>query len=122
MRFLLDMNISPVIGEALRQDGHEVVHSRELGLAAQPDHAVLARAVADSRILITFDLDFGDIAGSVASGGSGIMLLRLRSPRLSHMLDRVRQAIATAGAPLQAGAIVLVEDARLRIRLLDASG
>jgi predicted nuclease of predicted toxin-antitoxin system len=53
MRFLLDMNISPVIGEALRQDGHEVVHSRELGLAAQPDHAVLARAVADSRILIT---------------------------------------------------------------------
>jgi len=120
MRLLLDMNISPAVAEALRADGHDVVHCRELGLEAMPDQAVLARAIADVRTLITFDLDFGDIAGSAFGGGSGILLLRLRSPRRPHILDRVRRAIAAAAGPLSKGAIVLVEDARIRVRMLDA--
>jgi predicted nuclease of predicted toxin-antitoxin system len=121
MRLLLDMNVSPAIGEALRQDGHDVVHARDLGLGERPDDAVMAQAVADRRSLITFDLDFGDIAGSAMHADrTGTLLLRLRSPRRAHMLARIRQAIATAGAVLESGAIVLVEDARLRIRQFDA--
>jgi hypothetical protein len=37
------------------------------------------------------------------------------------MLDRLQVAIATAADALENGAIVLVEDSRIRIRRLDAS-
>ena len=123
MRLLLDMNVSPAIGDALRQDGHDVVHARDLGLGEQPDQAVMARAVFDRRVLITFDLDFGDIAGSaMGADRAGTLLLRLRSARRPLMMARIQQALATTGAALESGAIVLVEDARLRIRRFDADG
>ena len=47
MRLLLDMNVSPAIGGALRQDGHDVVHARDLGLAEQPDWTVMPCAAAE---------------------------------------------------------------------------
>jgi predicted nuclease of predicted toxin-antitoxin system len=78
MRFLLDMNISPVLADALRTDGHDVVHSRELGLGRLPDRDIFGRARVDDRIVVTFDLDFGDIAGTARQGGPGLLLLRLR--------------------------------------------
>jgi predicted nuclease of predicted toxin-antitoxin system len=89
-----------------------------LGLGALPDSSVFAHAAAENRVLITFDLDFGDIAGSAAVG---VLLLRLRSPRLSRMLERVRSAVGAAETALGAGATVLVEDARLRVRLPDST-
>jgi len=115
------MNISPSIGDGLRADGHDVLHSREAGLGHLPDREIFARAAADHRVLISFDLDFGDIAASANIEGTGVLLLRLRSPQRLHMLDRLRIAIATAEAALAKGAIVLVEDARIRIRRRDAS-
>src|SRR5258708_31396793 len=122
MRFLLDINVSPAIGEALRADGHDAVHVREIGLGDLPDREVFAHAAADNRVLVSFDLDFGDIAGSARAGTPGVLLLRLRSPQRPHMLDRLRIAIAATSLPLGEGAIVLVEDARIRIRRLEESG
>ncbi len=116
MRFLLDMNLSPAMADWLRQEGHDAVHARDIGLATLPDRDLFARAVAEERILITFDLDFGDIAGAAGGAGPGVLLLRLRSPRQAHMRQRVQTAISLAAEALVAGAVVLVEDARIRIR------
>ena len=121
MRLLLDMNLSPAMADWLRALSHDVLHARELGASDMPDREIFARARADRRILVTFDLDFGDIAGAAAAGGppTGVVILRLRSPRQSHMRERVRAALESAGAALIAGAVVLVEDARIRTRLLE---
>jgi len=40
----------------------------------------------------------------------------LRSVRMAHMQQRIAAALAEADWALQASAIVLVEDARIRIR------
>ena len=61
MRFLLDMNLPPAMAGWLRAEGHDAVHVREIGLAGVPDHQVFARAAEDGRIVVTFDLDFGEI-------------------------------------------------------------
>jgi predicted nuclease of predicted toxin-antitoxin system len=116
MRFLLDMNLPPAMAEWLQSEGHDAVHVRDLGFAHLPDHDVFTRAAKDGRIVVTFDLDFGEIVGLAGAAGSGVVLLRLRLARQNHLRGRLRAAIAEAGAALESGAIVLVEDARIRIR------
>ncbi len=114
MRLLLDMNMSPKVAERLRAEGHDAVHLRDLSLGHLPDHDVFAYANADQRIVVTFDLDFGEIVSLGA--GTGVVLLRLRSVRTQHVQRRVSVALAEAAAALHAGAVVLVEDTRIRVR------
>jgi predicted nuclease of predicted toxin-antitoxin system len=114
MRLLLDMNMSPKVAERLRTEGHDAVHLRELGLGRSPDRDVFAHATTDRRIVVTFDLDFGEIVGLGA--GTGVILLRLRSVRTAHVQQRVSVALTLAAEALHAGAVVLVEDARIRVR------
>jgi predicted nuclease of predicted toxin-antitoxin system len=118
MRFFLDMNISPRIADRLRREGHDAIHAMDAGYGDLPDQDVFERASGDGRIVISNDLDFGDVARSSGISGCGVVLLRLRSVRSSHLWDRLQFAIAEAGDALEAGAIVLVEDARLRVRRL----
>ena len=61
MRFLADAGISPTTVEFLRQLAHEAVHVGTLGLQRAPDAQIVGRARSDGCIIITFDLDFGDI-------------------------------------------------------------
>ena len=116
MRFLLDMNLSPAMADWLRGEGHDAVHARDIGFSALPDRDLFAHAVTEDRILITFDLDFGDIVGAAGGAGLGVLLLRLRSPRQAHMRQRVQTAISVSAEALIAGAVVLVEDVRIRVR------
>jgi len=118
MRFLLDMNLPPVMADWLRSEGHDAVHVRDIGLAHLPDREVFARAAEDGRIVVTFDLDFGEIIGLARATGPGIVLLRLRLARQNYLRGRLRTAIAEAAEALQAGATVVVEDTRIRIRRL----
>ncbi len=114
MRLLLDMNMSPKVAERLRAEGHDAVHPRELGLGRLPDHDVFAHAQTDQRIVVTFDLDFGEIVS--LSAGAGVVLLRLRSVRTAHVQQRVSAAMTDEAATLKAGVVVLAEDARIRVR------
>jgi predicted nuclease of predicted toxin-antitoxin system len=116
MRFLLDMNLPPAMAEWMRSDGHDAVHVRDLGQTRYPDYQIFAHAAADRRIVVTFDLDFGEIAAFAPGAGIGVVLLRLRLARHSYLQERLRAALAEAAEAFQAGAIVLVEDARIRIR------
>jgi predicted nuclease of predicted toxin-antitoxin system len=108
------MNLPPTMADWLRSAGHDAVHVRELGLSDAPDREIFERAAANSRIVVTFDLDFGEIAGWPE-------VLRLRLPSRQHLQQRLRVAISTAARALEAGAIVVVEDSRIRIRPRPAS-
>jgi predicted nuclease of predicted toxin-antitoxin system len=120
MRFLLDMNLPPEMADWLRSEGHDAVHARDIGLADLPDREVFSRAAEDRRIVVTFDLDFGEIVGLAAATGPAIMLLRLRLARQNYLRERVRTAIAEAAEALGTAAVVVVEDTRLRIRRMPA--
>ena len=116
MRFLLDMNLSPEIGARLRAEGHDAIHALEAGYAELSDAELFRRAAEDRRIVVTFDLDFGDIAGPAGNLGTSVILLRLKLARPRYVWDRLRVAITRTEHALGAGAIVLVEDARIRVR------
>ena len=116
MRFLPDMNLPPAVAEWLQSKGHDAVHIREIGLGHLPDREVFARAAEEGWIVVTFDLDFGEIAGLAGATGATVLLLRLRLVHQDYFRQRLQAAIVEAAEALEAGATVVVEDARIRIR------
>jgi len=113
MRFLVEMNLPPALGGSLRAQGHDAIHVLEAGYATLPDREILLRAAIDDRIVVSFDLDFGDIAAVLRQSRPSVILPRLRLARQAYVRQRLQVAIG-------AGAIVLVEDFRIRIRHLPA--
>lgn len=110
------MNLPPALADRLRAEGHDAVHVLDAGIGNLPDREIFEQAAKDQRIVVTFDLDFGEIAGSFDHPASGVVLLRLKLARQSYLWDRLQIAIAEAGGAMEEGAVVLVEDARIRVR------
>jgi predicted nuclease of predicted toxin-antitoxin system len=80
MRFLANENFPGTALAALEAAGHDVVW---VGIAAPgaTDPEVLAWAVREERILLTFDKDFSELArGSQLPRTCGVVLLRMPMP------------------------------------------
>jgi len=112
------MGVSMATVGALRAAGEAVVHLREEGLHTLPDHKILDKAIQEQRVVVTFDLDFGELLA--ASGGDvpSVILFRTRNQTPNVVTQRLLQVLRTCRPALAAGAIVIVEDGGFRLRHL----
>jgi predicted nuclease of predicted toxin-antitoxin system len=118
MRFLADAGVSPKTVEFLNQLGHEVMHVRSLGLQRAPDSELIGRARADGSILVTFDLDFGDILALGVLNKPSVIIFRLADERANSVNQRLVVVLTERHVELESGALILVEDTRYRVRKL----
>jgi predicted nuclease of predicted toxin-antitoxin system len=113
VRLLLDSSIWGPTAVALRVAGHDVDWVGDW--PADPgDRAILERAHAEGRVLVTLDHDFGELAVRQGVEHSGIIRLSLTPAALEA--DVCLAAIATFGVELADGAIVTATPRRMRIR------
>jgi predicted nuclease of predicted toxin-antitoxin system len=91
---------------------------REQGLQRLPDGEVFTMAAGDHRIVLTFDLDFGEIAALSKSRNAPVILMRLKDTRAAHVCDRLRAVLPACEEALKRPAVVIVEETRYRIRRL----
>lgn len=61
MKFLADMGISPKAVDFLVRLGHQASHLQQQGLHRLKDSEILEKARQEGCILLTHDLDFGDL-------------------------------------------------------------
>lgn len=118
MRFLADMGVSVTTVQALRAAGHETMHLREEGLIRLPDAEIAAKALRERRIVLTFDLDFGNILAAARGAAPSVIIFRLRNQTPAAVNPRLLRVIANCAADLSSGAIIIVEDDRYRVRRL----
>jgi predicted nuclease of predicted toxin-antitoxin system len=118
MRFLADMGVAMRIVEWLRAQGHDAKHLRDEGLQRMPDSDIFRKAESEGRILLTFDLDFGEIVALSPERKVSVILFRLRNTRTPHIIERLSVAIEQTKEMLKAGSVVIVEESRLRMRQL----
>lgn len=120
MRILAKENSPADAIAALRKHGHDVVWIRT-DAPGSSDWQVLTRAGAESRVLITFDKDFGELAfRAKLPASSGIILFRISMASSAHV---ARVAVAALESRTDwAGHFAVVEDTRIRMIPLPPAG
>lgn len=114
MRFLADENISPTIATALEALGHDVV-AVGVAMPSAVDEAIIERAIAEDRILVTEDKDFGELAFKHKVRPPGIIRLALPSLSPSEKATRFRTVLEQPGVKV-AGHALVIEPRRVRAR------
>lgn len=122
MRFLADAGISPRTVEFLRALGHEAIHVRTLGLQRAPDLELIERARQDASVVLTFDLDFGDILALGVLDKPSVILFRLADERAESVNRHLSAVLDERQRELEVGALILVEDTQYRVRKLPIGG
>jgi predicted nuclease of predicted toxin-antitoxin system len=89
MRFLADMCVDVRIARWLQEKGHDATHLRDEGLHRMPNGEVFQKAINENRVVLTFDLDFGEIAALTKGRKVSVILFRLRNTRTPHVIDRL---------------------------------
>src|ERR1700752_3916099 len=100
----------------LNSQGHDATHLRDEGLQRLPNGEIFDKAIAESRVVVTFDLDFGEIVALAKGRKAGVILFSLRKSRTSFVIQRLSDVISECVDALTRGAIVIVEETRHRVR------
>jgi predicted nuclease of predicted toxin-antitoxin system len=93
-------------------------HLREENLQRMTDQDVFRKAAIESRILLTFDLDFGEILALSPECKASVVIFRLRNTHTPHVIERLNVTLEETKEMLESGSIVVVEERRLRARRL----
>lgn len=118
MKILVDMNLSPRWVTALQAAGIEAHHWSTVGAPNAPDEDVLSWTAANGFVLLTNDLDFGAILASSGANIPSVIQIRTEDLRPEVLAGRVASTLAQLARALADGALVTIEPARERVRIL----
>jgi predicted nuclease of predicted toxin-antitoxin system len=90
LRFLADMNISPLTVEALAAEGVDIVRVSSLLPVNAPDEKILALAREQGRVVITQDMDFSALLALGGYDQPRLVTLRLLNTDPPVVTERLR--------------------------------
>ncbi len=122
MRFLIDNASPPRLADLLENAGHEAVHVRHYGMQAAEDGAVLEKARAERRVLVSADSDFASLLAIQEAPEPSFVLFRetdaVSAEQYAHLL---LLSLSTLEAELNRGCVAVFRGGRVRVRSLPIS-
>jgi predicted nuclease of predicted toxin-antitoxin system len=82
------------------------------------DSNILQKARSEDRVVLTFDLDFGDLLAASGEKLPSVIIFRLRNQTPSSVPPRLFEILSECEADLNAGSVIIVEENRYRVRRL----
>jgi predicted nuclease of predicted toxin-antitoxin system len=118
VKFLADMGVSMSTVASLRAAGHDAAHLRDQGLLTMEDADILDKAGSENRVVLTFDLDFGDLLAASGEKLPSVIIFRLRNQTPAAVRPKLFAILSECEADLNTGVVIVVEEARYRVRRL----
>jgi len=118
MKFIADMGISQTTVKWLKAQGFDAIHVRDLSMHRSSDTEIVKKAKREKRIVLTCDLDFGDIVSASGEKCPSVIILRLENETPNNVNSRLKQVLKESSEDLEKGAIISVEETRHRVRPL----
>lgn len=118
LRLVIDVNLSPDWLPVLTEAGFETVHWTQVGDPSATDREIMDWAVENGYVVFSHDLDFSTMLA--LTHASGPSLVQLRGPKVlpEQIADLLVQSLHRFHVDLEAGALLLIEPGRSRVRIL----
>ena len=118
VRLVIDMNLSVEWVAELEKHGWSAVHWSAVGDPRAEDSVVMGWALANGRVVFTHDLDFGTMLALTHATGPSVLQVRGQDVLPEDVAPAVLAALRQHDAALAAGALVVVDARKSRVRIL----
>jgi predicted nuclease of predicted toxin-antitoxin system len=118
MKFLLDMPVSSLLLDVLREHGHEGVHAYHIGQDRASDRQLLELAQREGRVVVTADLDFPRLLALTSAQGPGLILFRGGNYSDTEMCGLLERVLTDVSLQVLQESICVVDRSRIRITRL----
>ncbi|MBI1893749.1 MAG: DUF5615 family PIN-like protein [Candidatus Rokubacteria bacterium] len=116
LAFKVDENLPEDVAAVLREAGHEAATVTSQGLAGAEDAQLSETLRREGRILVTLDVEFGDIRTYPPEEYPGIVVLRMTKQDKRHVLAAIRRILPVLRTDPVARRLWIVEEHAVRIR------
>ena len=118
MKILADQNVSRKVVEKLRDAGVDVVRVGDVLNPRAPDVDILVEAERRGAIILSHDQDFSALLAASGAVRPSLVNLRVSYVDAEQVARVVASVLKITGEDLAAGAVVTMDDTRVRIRRL----
>lgn len=118
LRFLADMNLSPVTVRSLQERGLDVIRVSDLLSATTSDAEILEFARRVDRVIVTQDLDFSALLALAGYDRPSLITLRLSVTDPATVTNMLLKILPEIASLLRQGAAITVDDRKIRVRTL----
>jgi predicted nuclease of predicted toxin-antitoxin system len=118
MKLLVDMNLSPEWAVVLQQAGWETVHWSGIGNPRAADSEIMAWAKKHGQVIFTHDLDFGTMLALTQAEGPSVVQVRTQDVTPRAIGKLVVDALRQFQPHLERGALIILDEAQARARIL----
>src|SRR5437867_6219962 len=118
VQLVIDMNLSVEWITELAQHGWSAVHWSTIGDPRADDSVIMAWALANGHVVFTHDLDFGTMLALTHAMGPSVLQVRAQNVLPEDIGPVVIAALCQHDAVLAAGALVVGDVKKSRVRVL----
>lgn len=115
MKIKLDENMPNAMVRLFRETGHDTVTVMDEGLGGKDDNEVVQAATSENRILITLDVDFGNIRTFPLGSHAGVVVFRLHDQRWAVLEEPARRLLKSGTLDRLGRGLAVVDESRIRI-------
>lgn len=107
MKFLGDMGISQAAIQWLSEQGFDAIHVRNVNMHRSLDAEILSKAKSEDRVVLTCDLDFGDLLAASGEYNPSVIIFRLEKETPANVIERPKQVLHESHDALTKGTIIV---------------
>jgi len=122
MKILIDMNLPPSWVEVFTENGWEAVHWPQVGKPTASDKEIMTWARENGYVVFTHDLDFSALLAATQGEGPTVIQVRTQSILPEAIGKLVIDSLEQFRRELEKGAIITLDPARARVRILPLKG
>ena len=116
MKFKVDENLPVEVRDQFQNAGHEAATVLDEELGGRPDLDIAEVCKSEERVLVTLDVDFGNIRAYPPENFPGIIVIRTQDQSKAVVLQLVRRIIAALEKDAVSRTLWIVEERRIRVR------
>ena len=121
MKILVDMNLSPEWVEVFARHGLSAAHWSTIGDPRAEDPVLMQWARENDYVVFTHDLDFGSLLALTQAENPSAIQVRTQDVSPHHLEAMVIDALRKYESLLEAGALIVLDEGKSRVRILPLS-